>query len=894
VTTSSCGGKNDDNLQRACHFGNATHGLYSHAVMGLTSGTKLGPYEIQLSLGAGGMGEVYQAIDTRLGRTVAIKILPESFAKDADRLQRFEHEARLLSALNHPNLLTIFDVGSQDGTEYLVSEFLEGQTLRECLSHGALQPRRTIDYAMQIASGLSAAHHKTIVHRDLKPENVFVTGDERVKILDFGLAKQTHVIEATAEGVTLTGPMPTASGVILGTVGYMSPEQVRGQPTDHRSDIFSFGAILYEMLSGKRAFRDGSSIETMNAILKAEPPELSESGLQINPGLERIVRRCLEKTPDRRFQSASDLAFAIEALSGTYSCITPQGRTKESSGRHKWLPLLVLAPVLLVSAGAGFLLSGLRQAKRSRLGDVLFQQLNFQPEVVFNARYAPDGETVLYSAARDGNIPELFIHRPDYPAPQPMDLHDVRLLSVSARGEVAVLTDAVYLAQRQFRGTLSAVALGGGAPRQILQDVREADWSPDGTKLAVIREMDGKDRLEFPIGKVLYTASGYLSDLRFSPRGDRIAFFDHPTKYDDRGSIDVVDLEGHIRVLSDGYQAEEGLAWSPTGETIFFSGQLGNGFNLIVYELTLSGQRRTVLAAPDDLWVLDVSKSGKLLVSRGEYQERLMALAPSSGAEQDLSWLDNSNNAVLSADGRTLLFSDGSAVAGLNYALCLRKTGGTPVVRLGDGNAQGLSPDGKWALSIVPTSPMRLTLYPTGAGEPKSLENGGIQAYDSATFFPDGKRILACGNESGQAVRCYVQELAGGTPRAVTPPGTSHGMISPDGKTILARSASGGFLTYSTGGGEPGFLSATTQEDEVVHWSSDGQSVLIYRTGEVPARIERLNLSTGKRVPVVQLSPPSRAGVINVRYVTFSQDERSYAYTFDRVLCRLSSVSGFK
>ena len=271
-----------------------------------------------------------------------------------------------------------------------------------------------------------------------------------------------------------------------------------------------------------------------------------------------------------------------------------------------------------------------------------------------------------------------------------------------------------------------------------------------------------------------------------------------------------------------------------------------------------------------------------------------MALAPGSRAEQDLSWLDNSNSAVLSADGRTLLFSDGSSVAGFNYALCLSKTDGSPVVRLGDGTAQGLSPDGRWALSIVPTSPMRLTLYPTGAGEPKSLENGSIQTYDSAAFFPDGKRILACGSESGQAERCYVQELAGGTPRAVTPTGTSQGLISPDGKTILARGGDGNFLIYPTDGGEPRPLSGATREDEVVHWSSDGQSVLIHRTGEVPARIERLNLFTGKRTPVVQLSPPSRAGAVNVRYIAFSQDERSYAYTFDRVLCRLSSVAGVK
>ena len=301
-----------------------------------------------------------------------------------------------------------------------------------------------------------------------------------------------------------------------------------------------------------------------------------------------------------------------------------------------------------------------------------------------------------------------------------------------------------------------------------------------------------------------------------------------------------------------------------------------------------------MLAAPDDLWILDVSKDGKLLVSRGEYQERLMALAPGSKSEQEMSWLDSSNNAVLSADGRTLLFSDGSTTVGVNYALCIRKTDGSPVVRLGDGNAQGLSPDGKWALSIVPASPMQLTLYPTGAGEPRPLENGNIQTYDSAGFFPDGKRVLACGSEGGQAGRCYVQELADGLPQAATPPGTTHGLVSPDGNSILARDADGTFSVYAVTGGPPKLVPGTAPDDEMIHWSSDGRSVLIYRRGEVPARVERLDLSTGKRVLVRQLAPPSRAGVLNVRYIAFSDDERWYAYTFDRVLCRLSSVTGVK
>jgi eukaryotic-like serine/threonine-protein kinase len=284
--------------------------------MPLTSGTRLGPYEIQSSVGAGGMGEVYRARDTRLDRTVAIKILPAAVSSDPDRLLRFQHEARILSTLNHPNVLAIFDVGEQNDVRYLVSEFLEGQSMREALAAGALPRRKATEYALEIAKGLAAAHEKGVVHRDLKPDNIFITGDDRVKILDFGLAKQTATESAADESPTLTVAAPTTPGTVMGTVGYMSPEQVRGQTVDPRSDIFSFGAVLYEMISGKRAFSGESSVETMNAILKEDVAELSASAGHVSPGLDRIIRRCLEKT-ERRFQSASDLAFAIEALSAT-------------------------------------------------------------------------------------------------------------------------------------------------------------------------------------------------------------------------------------------------------------------------------------------------------------------------------------------------------------------------------------------------------------------------------------------------------------------------------------------------------------------------------------------------------------------------------------------------
>src|SRR5438876_980229 len=285
------------------------------------AGTRLGPYKIIAPISAGGMGEVYRARDTRLGRDVAVKVLPETFSADLDRLRRFEQEARAAGVLNHPNILAIYDVGTHDGSPYVVSELLEGETLRDRLRGAAFPTRKAVEYAIQIARGLGAAHEKGIIHRDLKPENLFITRDSRMKILDFGLAKLTQPRPAdtsqTQAPTVALNPDDTEPGVVMGTAGYMSPEQVRGQKVDHRADIFSFGAILYEMLTGKRAFHRESTADTISAILKEHPPDLSETNQRISPALERLVNHCLEKNPEERFHSARDLAFALEALSGS-------------------------------------------------------------------------------------------------------------------------------------------------------------------------------------------------------------------------------------------------------------------------------------------------------------------------------------------------------------------------------------------------------------------------------------------------------------------------------------------------------------------------------------------------------------------------------------------------
>jgi eukaryotic-like serine/threonine-protein kinase len=446
----------------------------------LSAGTRLGPYEIVAPIGAGGMGEVYRAKDSRLGRDVAIKVLPASFASDTDRLKRFEQEARAAGVLNHPNVTIVYDIGTNasDGAPYVVQELLEGETLRAELAGGRLSARRAIDYAVQIAEGLAAAHEKGIVHRDVKPENLFVTRDGRVKILDFGLAKLTQV-ESSALATNL--PTATEPGVVMGTLGYMSPEQVKGRQADARSDIFAFGAILYEMLSGKRAFHADSAGETMAAILREDPPDLSVTNENISPGLERILRHCLEKNPERRFQSSSDIGFALESLSGLPTASgTPRASSK---GRPRRIRAATAVAAGLALLGAG-LLAGLWSAGGRSGSPPAYQRLTYRRGFISNARFAPDGQTILYSADWDGAPSRIFSTRPEGRESTALPLPTAQLLSVSSRGEMAILLDPkidynLYVR----RGTLAVVPLAGGSPREVMRDVRYADWGPDGKDL---------------------------------------------------------------------------------------------------------------------------------------------------------------------------------------------------------------------------------------------------------------------------------------------------------------------------------------------------------------------------------------------------------------------------
>ena len=516
--------------------------------MTLAAGSKLGPYEILAPIGAGGMGEVYRAKDPRLGREVAIKVLPASFSADADRLRRFEQEARAAGVLNHPNITAVHDIGTHEGAPYVVQELLEGDTLRSVLSGGRLPQRKTIDYGLQIVHGLAAAHEKGIVHRDLKPENVFVTNDGRVKILDFGLAKLTHTEERGQATNLPTATAGTEPGVVMGTLGYMSPEQVRGKPADARSDIFSFGAILYEMLSGKRAFHGDSAADTMSAILKEDPPDLSITNQNIPPGLERIVRHCLEKSPEQRFHSAHDVAFDLEALSGLS---TP--RLEPSKARMPVrLPSRLVGAALLATLAIG-LLAGRLIWRTGPEPPPIFHRLTFRRGPIQSARFAPDGNSIIYSASWDGaQKPDIFSTRVESPESLLLNLPDRVIDAISRTGEMLVLKQLHFSTGYAITGTLSQAPLSGSTSRELLEDVADAAWSPDGANMAVVRAPQWRYRLEFPAGKVLYETTGYVSDPRVSPKGDAIAFLDHPIFGDDRGSVAILDLAGKKTALSGG------------------------------------------------------------------------------------------------------------------------------------------------------------------------------------------------------------------------------------------------------------------------------------------------------------------------------------------------------
>ncbi len=860
--------------------------------MTLSAGTRLGHYEVLALLGAGGMGEVYRARDEKLKRTVAIKVLPASLTQDAERMRRFEQEAQAAGGLNHPNITSVYELGEHEGSPYIVQELLEGETLRSRLAGGALPVRKATDYAIQVARGLAAAHEKGIVHRDLKPENLFITKDGRVKILDFGLAKLTQADGAMGPQTNLpTAPPATEPGMVMGTLGYMSPEQVKGKSADARSDIFSFGAILYEALSGARAFHRDTAAETMSAILREEPPDLSATNKNVQPGLERVVRHCLEKNPEERFHSAHDLAFDLEALSGA-TAPRPTLETRTTSLRIGRVPLIVGAAVAIAGM-AGAYWAGKRAAY---VPPAKFHQLTFRRGTIASARFAPDGQTILYTAGWDGNPLEVFVSRLDSPESRPFGLTNAEVLSISPSGEMAVSLNRRGSIPFTRTGTLARLGMtGGGTPKEILEDVLWAEWAPDGQSLAVVRQQGGKVRLEYPVGKLLYETAGWISHPRISPKGDEVAFLDHPAQGDDSGAASIVDRSGRRRTVSEIFPSAQGLAWSPDGSEVWFTAA-SEGFNRALRAATRSGRGRILAQATGGLTVQDVSKTGRVLAFQEKARQGISVLLPGSDKERDFSWLDWGLIRDVSPDGQMILFDETGEGGGQGYSVYVRKADGSPAVRLGRGVGAELSHDGGLALAVEKQGDLsRVVVYPIGAGEPKTLPATPIRI-EQAGWLPDGRRIILSGSEPDRGSRIWVQGLDEAKPKPVSPEGYRMFVkcLSPDGRHVAAIGPDQRFYQYPVDGGEPTPIPGLVKGDVPGQWTRDGRSLFVRRRGDIPQRIMKLDVTTGRKELWKELMPPDPAGVWTVSPVYITPDEKYYVYGFARSLADLYVVDGLR
>ena len=580
----------------------------------ITPGTRLGPFEIVAPIGAGGMGEVWRARDTRIGRDVAIKIIPAAFALDADRLRRFEQEVRAAGTLNHPNLITIYDFNGEGGTPYVAMELLEGETLRQKITlNGApvrLSVRKSIEYSVQIANGLAAAHHQGIVHRDLKPENIFITRDGRAKILDFGLAK---LRSGKDDGDTKarTAELGTSPGSVVGTAGYMSPEQVRGDLVDHRSDIFAFGAILYEMLSGRRAFKGDSSVETMNAVLKEEPPELSLAEPSIPPAIDSVVRHCLEKNREERFQSAKDLAFDLERISST-SGSSPAFTA--SRGRRRWLVPAIVVAVAVVATWIGWQIGHRSPATAINTAPAArtFTLLTNQSGVEDFPSLAPDGKTLVYVSRASGNA-DIYLKRVD-------GRNAINLTKDSAADDTmpAFSPDGSQIAFRSSRegGGIFVMGATGESVRRLTNFGFNPSWSPDGSKIAVATqpmELQPQALPAFSAIEIVDVRTGARRVLvsvadnglqpSWSPHGDRIAYWGVTIAAGQRDLYTVdaraADPKPTIVPVTHDRPLDWNPVWSPDGKYLYFGSDRDGTMNL--WRIPVDEHRGVALGPPEPL-----------------------------------------------------------------------------------------------------------------------------------------------------------------------------------------------------------------------------------------------------------------------------------------------------
>jgi len=850
-------------------------------------GRTLAHYRVLDRLGSGGMGDVYLAVDDRLDRKVALKVLPPEMARDQKRRERFKVEAKALASLDHPGIVHAYSVEEVDGVHFITMQLVRGRTLRELIPARGMPLGPFFDVAIPLAQAVAAAHRENVTHRDLKPDNVMVTDDGRVKVLDFGLAKVVEGPATDPVGEAPTATRLTEAGVVMGTVGYMAPEQVRGEAVGPGADIFALGVVAHEMLSGRAPFRRDTAPETLAAILKDAPPALPGS---VPPPLARVLRRCLEKSSQGRFHSAHDLSLALEALSSAEPTEPSPGPKEAASVSRRQLLALGggTALGLAVGLGGGALVSGRRRPTRPG-----YHSLTFRRGLIRTARFGPDEQTILYGALWDGNACRVYSVRPDHPESAPLDLPPAAPLAVSRSGELALALGDHQRGVMTY-GTLARVPLVGGAPREVLEDVKYADWSPRGTELAVVRRVGTRDQLEFPIGQVVAETPGSRGGLSFprvSADGERVAFFELTSGLE--GHVVVVDRRTGKRSTSRQYFNAFGLAWK--GDEVWFTAAEDRPlFRDAILAITAAGTERVVVRLPGNASLHDVSPAGRALMAHTDDRSGITVLGPGDTSERDLSWLDSSYLADIARDGSRILFTEAGVAGGPRGSVYLRSTSGSPAVRLGDGWAVALSPDGQWALSSTGTSAApQLELLPTGAGLSRRIERPGLTLFPSARWLPDAKRLVVLGQEKDRPRRLYVVDTDGGGTAAVTPEG-ANGVawaLSPDG-TLVAVASARGLALYPVGGGASREVPSPALQGRLLAWIEGGLLVAEDPNPMALGRVHLLDPATGRRNVWKDILPRDPTGVMSMSYFAVTPDGRFHGYTSHRATSKLYLLDG--
>ena len=862
-------------------------------------GQTISHYKVTAKLGAGGMGVVYKAQDTKLERTVALKFLAAHALEDPEYKARFVREAKAAARLDHQNVCPVYEIDEVDGETFIAMAFLEGQTLKNKIAERPLKLDEVLDVAVQTAQGLQVAHGKEIVHRDIKPANLMLTAEGQVKIMDFGLAQ-------LAEQSRLT-----KTAMILGTPAYMSPEQARREPTDRRTDIWSLGVVIYEMVTGRLPFEGEREDAVAYSVVHQEPEPITALRVGVPVDLDRIVAKAMAKDRDERYQHVDEMIVDLRALrkqieSGKSAVV--KTAVSQTTPEPRPAPKARRATTAVAAAAGLLILLALAFVAGTQFTDPApdlptYKRLTFRRGAVTSARFAPDGNTIIYSAAWDGGRRELFTTRLESSESRSLNIQDADILAISKTGEMALaLRQPRYLeasfgaGNQSFPATLLQASLAGGTPREVLRNVLFADWTPDG-QLGVARMVEGRTRVELPVGKVLYETPDRIASFRISPGDGRIAFSERPSGFAGAWRITTIDKNGDKTVFgAQGGGDSLVLAWSPDADGVWYeSGYMGGQ---TIRALAPSGAQRVVQRVPVDLRLLDLSEDGRALVNRVNFRSVISCLTPGQTAERDLSWFDASEVGDMSSDGETILITEFGEGGGIeSWSVYLRKTTGEPAVRLGRGQAFALSPDGNMALTMSQEPHPEIVLLPTGAGEPLHIKNEGIRNYGAMDWMPDGRQIVFVGSGSGQAVRCYIQDIEGGEPRAITPEGyyfwLGQRAVSPTGEWIAAET-DGPPSLFPIAGGEAREISGIEPEDDFFAWSSDGRSIFVSPRLEVPMMVHRINLATGKRTLWRVLAPADPVGVISTYAIQISADEQSYCYTYGRNITDLYLVEGLR